>query len=60
MDRYERALSLHRMLKSARYPVPTRRMMDELGSARRWSVAARVRSVTTKSKADVLNCPGCG
>jgi predicted DNA-binding transcriptional regulator YafY len=34
MDRYERALSLHRMLKSARYPVPTRRMMDELGCSR--------------------------
>jgi predicted DNA-binding transcriptional regulator YafY len=34
MDRYERALSLHRMLKSARYPVPTRRMMEELDCSR--------------------------
>src|ERR1700760_3294121 len=34
MDRYERILSLHRMLKSARRPVPLSRMMDELGCSR--------------------------
>ena len=31
MDRYERILSLHRILKSARYPVTVKRLQDELG-----------------------------
>ena len=30
MDRYERILTLHRLLKSAHYPVPLPRLMDEL------------------------------
>jgi predicted DNA-binding transcriptional regulator YafY len=34
MDRYERILTLHRILKSARYPVPLARLMDELGCSR--------------------------
>ncbi|MGH8041335.1 MAG: helix-turn-helix transcriptional regulator [Rudaea sp.] len=34
MDRYERILSLHRILKSARYPVPLARLMDELSCSR--------------------------
>lgn len=34
MDRYERILSLHRSLKNARYPVPIRRLMDELACSR--------------------------
>ena len=34
MDRYERILALHRHLKSARYPVPLARLMDELGCSR--------------------------
>ena len=34
MDRYERILALHRHLKSARYPVPLHRLMDELGCSR--------------------------
>lgn len=34
MDRYERILSLHRILKSARYPVPLARLMDELECSR--------------------------
>jgi predicted DNA-binding transcriptional regulator YafY len=34
MDRYERILTLHRMLKSARYPVPFARIKDELGCSR--------------------------
>ena len=34
MDRYERILTLHRLLKSARYPVPLARLMDELGCSR--------------------------
>ncbi|MEO7478559.1 MAG: YafY family protein [Lysobacteraceae bacterium] len=34
MERYERALALHRMLKTARYPVTTKRMMEELGCSR--------------------------
>ncbi|HEX3895722.1 MAG TPA: YafY family protein [Rudaea sp.] len=34
MDRYERILTLHRMLKSARYPLPLARVMDELGCSR--------------------------
>jgi predicted DNA-binding transcriptional regulator YafY len=34
MDRYERILSLHRMLKSARYPVPLSRLLDELSCSR--------------------------
>lgn len=34
MDRYERILTLHRMLKSARRPVPLSRVMDELGCSR--------------------------
>jgi predicted DNA-binding transcriptional regulator YafY len=34
MDRYERILSLHRILKSARYPVTLKRLMDELGCSR--------------------------
>ncbi len=34
MDRYERILTLHRMLKSARRPVPLTRVMDDLGCSR--------------------------
>jgi predicted DNA-binding transcriptional regulator YafY len=34
MDRYERILTLHRILKSARYPVPFARLKDELGCSR--------------------------
>ncbi len=34
MERYERALALHRLFKAARYPIPTKRMMEELGCAR--------------------------
>jgi predicted DNA-binding transcriptional regulator YafY len=34
MDRYERILTLHRILKSARYPVPLARLMDELVCSR--------------------------
>ena len=34
MDRYERILTLHRILKSARYPVPFTRLKDELGCSR--------------------------
>lgn len=34
MDRYERILSLHRILKSARYPVPLARLLDELECSR--------------------------
>ena len=34
MDRYERILALHRHLKSARYPVPLARLMDELQCSR--------------------------
>ena len=34
MDRYERILGLHRILKSARYPVTLKRLMDELGCSR--------------------------
>ncbi|HEY2345347.1 MAG TPA: YafY family protein [Xanthomonadaceae bacterium] len=34
MERYERALALHRMFKAARYPVATQRMMEELGCSR--------------------------
>ncbi|HET8942627.1 MAG TPA: YafY family protein [Rudaea sp.] len=34
MDRYERISTLHRILKSARYPVPLSRLMDELGCSR--------------------------
>ena len=34
MDRYERILTLHRILKSSRYPVPLARLMDELGCSR--------------------------
>ena len=34
MDRYERILSLHRLLKSARYPVSLQRLKDELGCSR--------------------------
>src|ERR1700750_451333 len=34
MDRYERILSLHRLLKSAHYPVPLSRLMDELECSR--------------------------
>ena len=34
MDRYERILTLHRILKSARYPVPLARLMDELACSR--------------------------
>ncbi|HZP65810.1 MAG TPA: YafY family protein [Rudaea sp.] len=34
MDRYERILTLHRILKSARYAVPLARIMDELGCSR--------------------------
>ena len=34
MERYERALILHRLLKVARYPVSTKRMMDAVGCSR--------------------------
>ncbi len=34
MDRYERILTLHRLLKSAHYPVPLPRLMDELKCSR--------------------------
>ncbi|MGA9341575.1 MAG: YafY family protein [Rhodanobacteraceae bacterium] len=34
MDRYERVLTLHRMLKGARYPVPRARIEEELGCSR--------------------------
>jgi predicted DNA-binding transcriptional regulator YafY len=34
MDRYERILSLHRILKSARYPVALNRLLDELSCSR--------------------------
>jgi predicted DNA-binding transcriptional regulator YafY len=34
MDRYERILTLHRLLKSARYPVPFERLKDELRCSR--------------------------
>lgn len=34
MDRYERILSLHRLLKNARYPVSLQRLKDELGCSR--------------------------
>ena len=34
MDRYERILTLHRILKSARYPVGFQRLKDELGCSR--------------------------
>lgn len=34
MDRYERILSLHRLLKSSRYPVSLQRLKDELGCSR--------------------------
>src|SRR5690606_18275100 len=34
MDRYERILSLHRILSTARYPVTVARLQDELGCSR--------------------------
>lgn len=34
MDRYERILSLHRILKTARYPVTVKRMQEELECSR--------------------------
>jgi len=34
MDRYERTLTLHRILKAARYPVTHARIQDELGCSR--------------------------
>ncbi|PZQ17370.1 MAG: transcriptional regulator [Rhodanobacter denitrificans] len=34
MDRYERILTLHRILKSARYPVPMARLKEELACSR--------------------------
>ena len=34
MDRYERILTLHRMLKTARYPVPLARILEDLGCSR--------------------------
>ena len=34
MDRYERILALHRSLKTARYPVPIKRLMEELACSR--------------------------
>ena len=34
MDRYERILALHRILKSARYPVTVPRLQEELGCSR--------------------------
>lgn len=34
VDRYERILSLHRLFKAARYPVPFTQLKDELGCSR--------------------------
>ncbi|MEO7431494.1 MAG: helix-turn-helix domain-containing protein, partial [Dokdonella sp.] len=34
MDRYERILTLHRILKSARYPVTLARLKDDLACSR--------------------------
>src|SRR3954464_4578194 len=34
MDRYERILTLHRLLKTARYPVTLQHLKDELGCSR--------------------------
>jgi len=34
LDRHERILILHRLLKGARYPVPLARLMEELGCSR--------------------------
>ena len=34
MDRYERILTLHRLLKSAHYPIPLPRLLDELECSR--------------------------
>lgn len=34
MDRYERILTLHRILKTSRYPVPLERLKDELACSR--------------------------
>ncbi|BFI94668.1 MAG: YafY family protein [Rhodanobacter sp.] len=34
MDRYERTLTLHRLLKSAHYPVPLAKLMEELECSR--------------------------
>lgn len=34
MDRYERTLTLHRLLKSAHYPIPLARLLDELECSR--------------------------
>ena len=34
MDRYERILTLHRLLKTARYPVSLQHLKDELGCSR--------------------------
>ena len=34
LDRYERILTLHRTLKSARLPVPLKRLQDDLGCSR--------------------------
>ena len=34
MERYERILALHRILKSARYPVNVPRLQEELGCSR--------------------------
>ena len=34
MDRYERILALHRILKSARYAVTVPRLQEELGCSR--------------------------
>lgn len=34
LDRYERILTLHRLLKSARYPLPLARLREELGCSR--------------------------
>jgi predicted DNA-binding transcriptional regulator YafY len=34
MERYERILAIHRVLKSARHPVPLSRLLDETGASR--------------------------
>ncbi|MBS0214004.1 MAG: YafY family transcriptional regulator [Proteobacteria bacterium] len=34
MERYERALALHRLFKASRYPIATARMLEELGCSR--------------------------